>query len=187
MQNIYEVDIDRLTWSAVAAWVVILGVVLKNGIQQAGWGDMIAVISGTPVFVIGWILVAVALSKGKTGQIGKQAAIWVSSVVIVVTALAASAYMSKDEPVPIAFPILFGLAWLLLGWMSGNTLMGSVVGLMGGLVVIAATVFLLPLQRWYDVVDGPGMPLYVLGWTLLVFAHSIVGYRAISGNNNAAY
>lgn len=171
----YIVDIERLTWSAVAAWLVILGVVAKNGIGQAGWGKNVAAVVGAPIFVIGWILVAVALSRGKRGQTGVQAGIWITSIVIMITAMVSSMYMSDGRTPPIAWPIIFGLAWLALGWLSGNVVLASVAGLMGAVCVIAAMVFLLPLQRDYCVTDGPGLPLFVLGWTLVVFAHSIVG------------
>ena len=176
----YLVNTERLTWSAVAAWIVILGVILKNGIEQAGWGKMPAMASGLPVFVIGWILVAVALSKGKKGLPGHQAGIWLSSLAILATAIASGVIMSQGERPHLALPIIFGLAWLALGWLAGNTILGSVAGLLGGAAVIFSMVFLLPLQRDYCVVDGPGMPLFVLGWTLVVFAHSITRYVPVA-------
>jgi hypothetical protein len=171
----YSVDVTRLTWVALAAAVVLSGTIAEYSISQSGWGENVAKLTGFPLYVVGWILVAVALAKGKPDETTKQAAIWICSAVIAVTALIAVTYMSEGKAPPLAYPILFGLAWLLLGWLAGNSVLGSVAGLLGAAAVVFSTVFLMPLQRSYGVVDGPGMPLLVVGWVLVVFAHSIVG------------
>lgn len=183
-------NVERLTWSAIAAGVVIVGVIVKNALDQAGWNENgVATYAGAPIFVVGWILVAIALSRDKAGRPGAQAGVWVASLVILVSAMVSSMYMSsvynKDRGgsgsssanphPPLVWPILFGLAWLALGWLAGgDSVTASAVGLLGGACVIASMIFLLPLQRRRCVVDGPGMPLFVLGWTFVVFAHSVV-------------
>lgn len=170
----YVVNGERLAWGATAAAVVVLGVIAKNGIDEAGWGQKVGTYVGAPIFVVGWILVAVALSLGKQGKLGLQIGIWIASALILVSAMAASMAMSHNETPNVAWPVIFGVAWLALGWMAGNSVRGSVAGLFGGICVIASMMFLLPLQRQHDVVDGPGMPLFVFGWTLVVMAHAVV-------------
>lgn len=170
------VNTSRLIWSSVAASLVTLGVILKNGIEQAGWGKTPAMASGLPVFVVGWIMVAVALSRGKPGRPAEMAGVWLTSMTILATSVASSVAMSRGERPHLALPISFGLAWLGLGWLSGDTTTARMVGLVGAVAIIASMVFLMPLQREYCVTDGPGMPLFVLGWTVIVLVHSIVGY-----------
>lgn len=173
----YIVDVDKLTWTSVAASIVILGIVSKNSIAQAGWGDNVSKWVGGPIYIVGWILVAIALTLGKQGKTAEQAGAWICSITIAVTAVISSVYMSKGRAPPLAYPILFGLAWLALGWVSGTHILGRVAGLMGAVLVVASMVFLLPLQRAYGVVDGPGMALIVLGWVLVVFGHSVIGWH----------
>jgi len=135
--TMHLVDQGLLAWGAVAACLVIAGVVILNSLQQAGYSKEVAMMSGAPVFVVGWVLVAVALSMAKPGRIGVQAGIWVASAVILVAAMVMSKlYVSEERTPPVVLPVVFALAWLALGWLAGNGLAGSAVGVLGAIFVV---------------------------------------------------
>lgn len=169
-----ELSIPRLAFLSLASWVVIAGVVAKNGIREAGLGKELAMYVGAPLFVVGWILVAFELARVKNGHVAEQVVIALSSLAILVSAAGSSMYMSEGERPPMALPIVFGVAWLVLGVLSGNTPLGRFAGLIGAAVIIVAMVVLMPLQRERGVVDGPGMPLFAIGWSVIAFAHALV-------------
>jgi len=66
------------------------------------------------------------------------------------------------------------IAWIVLGVMVGNHLPGRAkyIGLIASAMVLGSMMKVLPYQREEKVVDGPGMPLFVIAWVILIGLNS---------------
>lgn len=164
-------DTKKLVWSSIPAAAVVSGVVAMNSILQAGYSEKLSRAVGAPLFVLGWVFFAIALSLfGRTKA--EIAAVWLVSAAIVIAAIMMNTYMVSGASIPMVLPIVFVVAWISLGWLAGgDSIIRSGVGVIGALCIIAG-MFVMPLQLNKCMVHGPGMPLFVLGWTLVVLAVS---------------
>lgn len=157
--------------TSIAALLVIFGVVTKNSFEQMGIPNHpIGKPLGMLLFIVGWIYTAYILSINKPNKI----LFVLASLGIVVAVIMMKQYMDKKQTPPMAFPIIFAISWLILGLMSGNHLSGNIkyVGLLASLLVLLSMMNILPLQRKHNVVDGPGLPLFVIAWVIIVFLNS---------------
>ena len=167
-------DETRFYSGIAAALTIVLSVIITNGGGQAGSSPMTSALIGMPLFLLGWAGVAytLTLEKEQTNQVY----VWIASVLIVVSAMGSKWYMMKGGMPPMIFPLLFAASWLTLGWLSsnqeGSMNFGRVTGVLGAISVILSMMFFLPVQRGMCIVDGPGMPLFLLGWMLVMFANS---------------
>ena len=82
--------------------------------------------------------------------------------------------MSNKQKPPMILPAIFAISWLVLGYNSGSHLTGSMkwLGLAVGVLVILSMMVILPFQRKNCIADGPGMPLFVIAWVLIVYMNS---------------
>lgn len=80
----------------------------------------------------------------------------------------------RRTPATMGLAAFFCVAWIVLAWLAGNGLLGSVVALTGAVLLIVGVQAFLPAQRAMEIVDGPGLLLYALGWALIVVANSTV-------------
>jgi len=157
--------------TSIAALLVIFGVVTKNSFEQLGMPNHpIGKPLGMLLFIVGWIYTAYILSINKPNK----ALFVLASLGIVVAVMMMKQYMEKKQTPPMAFPIIFAVSWLILGFMSGNHLSGNMkyAGLFASLLVLLSMMNMLPLQRKHNVIDGPGMPLFVVAWVIIVFLNS---------------
>jgi hypothetical protein len=157
--------------TSIAALLVIFGVVTKNSFEQLGMPNHpIGKPLGMLLFIVGWIYTAYILSINKPNK----ALFVLASLGIVVAVMMMKQYMEKKQTPPMAFPIIFAVSWLILGFMSGNHLSGNIkyAGLFASLLVLLSMMNMLPLQRKHNVIDGPGMPLFVVAWVIIVFLNS---------------
>jgi len=157
--------------TSIAALLVIFGVVTKNSFEQLGMPNHpIGKPLGMLLFIVGWIYTAYILSINKPNK----ALFVLASLGIVVAVMMMKQYMDKNQTPPMAFPIIFAISWLILGFMSGNHLSGNIkyAGLFASVLVLLSMMNVLPLQRKHNIVDGPGMPLFVIAWVIIVFLNS---------------
>lgn len=201
----HVVDQKRLVWGSVGACVVAAGAVLLDGGHQGGWSPGLAAAVGGPVLVAGWAVAAHALSRNKA-RIGVVAAIWASAAAIAAATIAERWIamrrrepQEEDEeeeprrhslrrrppqrrtPAMMGLAALFCVAWIVLAWLAGNGLLGSVVAVTGAALLIVGVQAFLPAQRAMEIVDGPGLLLFALGWALVVVANSTVDSIGIGG------
>jgi hypothetical protein len=167
-----NLNIELFTQTSTAAAMVIFGVVTKNTLEQLGFpnhvpGKMI----GMGLFIIGWILTAYALSNGKDNKL----MYYIPSALIVGTVMMMKKSMAEGKKPPIIFPILFAGAWLMLGYYATNHLPNEwkYIGLLASGFVLLSMLITLPWQRENNIVDGPGMPLFIIAWGILVIANSL--------------
>jgi lipid-A-disaccharide synthase-like uncharacterized protein len=157
--------------TSLAAALVVFGVVIKNSFEQMGTPNhMIGKPLGMGLFLLGWVYTAYILSKNKSN---KHIFI-LSSVGIALSVMMMKQYMGKKQTPPMIFPVIFAVSWIVLGLMTSNHLPGNLkyVGLMASLLVLVSMMKILPFQRKNSIVDGPGMPLFVMAWVILIFSNS---------------
>ncbi|GAG91878.1 unnamed protein product, partial [marine sediment metagenome] len=150
-----------LKHTSYAAILVIFGVVIKNSFEQMKMPNHpVGKPLGMALFTLGWIYTAYILSYKR-----KNKALFVlSSLGVLVAVMAMKEYMSKKKAVPMFFPILFAVSWIALGYGVGQQLTGNMkhFGLLASLLVLISMMRMLPTQRAGCIVDGPGMPLFVI-------------------------
>lgn len=158
--------------TSVAALLVIFGVVLKNSFQQMGTPNHPI---GTPLgmlfFTAGWIYTAYILSVGKPNKL----LFIIPSIGVLVSAMLMRIYMDKKKTPHMILPIVFSASWILLGYGVGNHLHGNTqyIGLLASAFVLISMMLALPFQRTKCVVDGPGMPLFVIAWGIIVYLNGL--------------
>lgn len=166
-----RLDNNLALQTSIAALLVTSGVVTKNSFEQLGVSkDSIGNMLAVGLFGAGWGYMAYILSLDKPNKM----LFILPSIGIVVSVLMMKQYMAKKQTPPMMYPILFALSWLILGFGVSNHLPGNLkyIGLIASVLVLASMMAILPLQRKYGVVDGPGMPLFVIAWVIIVFINS---------------
>jgi hypothetical protein len=154
--------------TSVAALMVIFGVIVKNASEQMKMPNHpVAKPLGMALFVLGWIYTAYVLSLYKHNKL----VFIIPSLAILGSVIMMKQSMSKDQSPPIIYPIVFALSWLVLGFNVGNHLPGNMkyFGLVASAFVLLSMMKMLPEQRKDCIVDGPGMPLFVIAWAIIVF------------------
>jgi hypothetical protein len=158
--------------TSIAALLVIFGVVIKNSFEQLGMPNhIIGKPLGMGLFILGWIYTAYILSVNKSNKL----LFGLSSVGIVMSVMMMKHYMEQKQSPPMVFPLIFAGSWIVLGLMVGNHLGGTMkyLGLIASLLVLISMMNLLPFQRKNNIVDGPGMPLFVIAWFIIIILNSI--------------
>lgn len=176
---------NMLTESIVAALFIIMGVVLKNTVEQTMKGRVSEnakryEMLGMALFVAGWAMIADAVSRNNANLLTRSteatlmpflaAAIIVGAVIFMKQAMKKYANdgptkMRKMRPLVLAFVA----GWLLFA-LSFNQNRG--LALVCALLVFASMLHFLPWQRKAGVIDGPGLPLFVFAWVGLIVANS---------------
>tara|TARA_Y100000310_G_scaffold287766_1_gene312879 strand:+ start:493 stop:1008 length:516 start_codon:yes stop_codon:yes gene_type:complete len=167
-----SVNEKKLVNTCVAALLVIAGVVVKNSAEQLKMANHpVAKPLGMLLFIVGWLLVAKTTSDGRANKLPYV----VSSLAVLGSVIGMKQLMAKKKPVPMYYPLVFALAWTVLGYSSSNHLRGNRkhLGLLVPVCVLLSMMVTLPQQRKKCVVDGPGMPLFVIGWALLAYFNSV--------------
>ena len=157
--------------TSVAASLVVFGVIAKNSLEQMGMPNHpIGKPLGMLSFALGWVYTAYILSVNKPNKI----LFILPSMGILLSVLMMKQYMMKNETPPMVFPAVFASSWIMLGLMAGNHLSGNMkyIGLIASFSVLLSMMKILPFQRKKNIVDGPGMPLFVMAWVILIFMNS---------------
>lgn len=172
----YKLHSRKAQLSAVGALLVISGVVIKNSLEQLGMDNHYAKYAGMFAFILGWAIVAYSTSISDSGKISANAKtliVFGCAGVIAGSVMMMKKLMSEGKEVSKVYPALFAGAWLILGYMSGTTMNMKIVGVLAAISVLVSMMVVLPWQRKHSVVDGPGMPLFVLGWVMLLGANAL--------------
>ena len=165
---VYILDEQKVNLVGFGATCVIAGVVIKNSLEQMGQKEHYGTNIGMALFLGGWCFVAYGIGKNQNNT-NRMLAI-LSSLVIVGAVMGMKSYMTNKETPPMWLPGTFALAWILLGYSSskGTLLQDKLMGVFAGVLVGISMLVILPWQRKNKIIDGPGMPLFVLAWVLLV-------------------
>lgn len=166
-----KIDNNLLIQTSIAAILVIFGVVTKNSYEQLGFPNHpIGKPIGMGMFIIGWIYTAYILSINKPNKL----MVILPSIGIVIAVMMMKQYMVKKQTPPMVFPLIFAISWIILGSHVGNHLSGNqkYIGLFASLLVLLSMMHILPFQRTNNIVDGPGMPLFVIAWVIFILLNS---------------
>ena len=166
-----KIDINLLIQTSIAACLVIFGVVTKNSFEQLGFPNHpIGKPLGMGMFIMGWIYIAYIFSINKPNKL----AFILPSIGIVIAVMMMKQYMVKKQTPPMVFPLIFALSWIILGLNAGNHLSGNqkYLGLFASFLVLLSMMQILPYQRTHNIVDGPGQPLFVIAWGILIMLNS---------------
>jgi len=166
-----KINNNLLIQTSIAAILVIFGVVTKNSFEQLGFPNHpIGKPIGMGMFIIGWIYLAYILSINKPNKL----MFILPSVGIVIAVMMMKQYMVKKQTPPMIFPLIFAISWIMLGLNVGNHLSGNqkYIGLFASLLVLLSMMQMLPFQRTNNIVDGPGMPIFVIAWGILIILNS---------------
>jgi membrane-associated HD superfamily phosphohydrolase len=168
----FQLNSNKLGLTTLGATLIIIGVVLKNTFEQLGFPNhSIAKPLGMLAFVGGWALIAYSVSIDTNGNFkmnNKTLMIIGSCITIVLAVMMMKSYMVSKQSPPMIFPIIFASAWLLLGYLTGKT-----KGIIASIMVLVSMMISLPWQRKNNIVDGPGLPLFVGAWALIAFINSV--------------
>ena len=152
-------DMNNITSNVNAilgAILVIVGVILKNSFEQLKLAHHpIGKYGGMLFFVLGWTMVAQHLAILHPT---KKYIIYGASLAIVLAVMGLKYGITASW-----LPGIFVLGWLILGFT-----VNQFQGLIGAMAIILSMTISLPWQRKHCVVDGPGLPLFILGWILVL-------------------
>jgi hypothetical protein len=166
-----KIDESLLIQTSIAAGLVIFGVVTKNSFEQLGFPNHpIGKPIGMGMFILGWIYTAYILSINKPNKL----MFILPSMGIVIAVMMMKTYMVKKQPPPMILPLIFAISWIILGLNVGNHLSGNqkYIGLFASLLVLISMMKMLPFQRENNIVDGPGMPVFVIAWVIFIILNS---------------
>ena len=165
------IDTNLLIKTSIAAFLVIFGVVIKNSSEQLGFPNHpIGKPIGMGMFIMGWIYLAYILSINKPNKL----MFILPSIGIVIAVMMMKQYMVKKQTPPMIFPLIFAISWIILGFKVGNHLSGNkkYIGLFASFLVLLSMMQMLPFQRTNNIVDGPGMPIFVIAWVIFIILNS---------------
>jgi hypothetical protein len=169
---------SKLIASSFGGVLVIMGVVMKNSLEQLKINNEMGEKLGKFMFVLGWALTAYSISlKGSRISFSlKSLLATIASTLIVVAVFMMKKLMKEEKEMNMIYPIMFMSSWVLLGGVVGlgGDPMGYVGGLLASALVIGSMIFILPKQRELGVVDGPGMPMFTLAWVLLTCVNVMI-------------
>ena len=157
--------------TSAASLLVIFGVVVKNSLEQLGMSKhVVGNYIGMGLFILGWMYTAYILSLHKSNKM----LVSLASIGVVLSVLMMKTYMAEKQTPPMMFPLIFVISWILIGLESGSHLSGykKYLGLIATLMVLISMMNMLPFQRKNNIVDGPGMPFFVIAWIIIVFLNS---------------
>ena len=166
-----KIDTNLLIQSSIAACLVLFGVVTKNSFEQMGFPNHpIGKPVGVGMFIMGWMYTAYIFSINKPNKL----AFILPCIGILVAVLMMKQYMVKKQTPPMVLPLIFAISWIILGLNVGNHLSGSkkYIGVLASLLVLLSMMKILPYQRVNNIVDGPGLPMFVIAWVILIILNS---------------
>lgn len=162
-----------LTQTLIASGMIVSGVVTKNSVEQLGMPDhIIGKPLGMGLFAGGWLYMAYILSNQRSGNMLMYI---VPCLAILGSVIMMKQYMIADETPPMIYPIIFAASWLAIGYLVGDHINSGAIqysGLIASVLVLLSMMYLLRLQRDNCVVDGPGMPMFVVAFLIISLLNS---------------
>ena len=171
-------DPHALTMLTAAALSIVSGVVVANTSKKMGTFKDFPGVVGSILFVTGWTLMAIGLSDRVTGMT-KTAIITACAMIVigVVIQKGTSVMIDRKDPHPDAtffIGLFFVGGWILLGLsLFAGFKRYRWMGPLAALLVLLSMTTILPWQRKGCYVDGPGFPMFMLAWGLIIFMGSI--------------
>lgn len=158
--------------SSLSALMVIGGVIMKNSGAKLGLKDH-KVVKPLSMFLFigGWLYAAYALSLGRRDRLATVMA----SLAIVASVTFMKTCMDQGNEPGKALPGIFALAWIVLGYAVSEHLPGTAkyYGLVASALVLHSMMVALPYERKQCLVDGPGMPMFVVAWGIIIVLNSM--------------
>jgi len=154
--------------------MIIFGVVIKNTLEQIHKPNhSIGKPVGMFLFIFGWLYLSYILSLNKPNKL----LFILPALVIIFSVIMMKNEMSKHNPsnnILMLYSLLFTLSWIVLGFNIGNHLNGitKYTGLLSSFLILASMLYMLPYQRKNCIVDGPGMPLFMLAFGIIILLNS---------------
>lgn len=192
---------DLLLSSLMGGSMVLLGVVIKNSLEQLGMSKHPLGMIGKLLFVGGWV--AIAYSSGDRKMSLKSGLAVGASIGVVIAVMAMKMVMEKDAEIkklakmseggdkeefemllrqlpmnrkymPL-YAALFVGSWLMLGVAAGmgKSMMIKMMAMGVPALVILSMMVILPWQRKNHIVDNLGMVLFAKAWLLLAYVNSV--------------
>ena len=163
-------DDEKLRNGVIGGMLITFGVVFKNTIEQLKLPPTHPLsILGMIFFIGGWAFEAYTLSMGRSTTNSKLMVI-VPSVLIVAAVMAMKKLKGKiPANMFMIFPVIFALSWLALGY---NVEPNNFMGVIPAALVLISMMVALPWQRKSNVIDGPGMPLFVIAWFMIAYLNA---------------
>lgn len=126
---------------------------------------------GHLLFSVGWILVGVSVGLKNNKFVLMSALPIVASVLVLVSAYYTRTSMNEDYKryASLGFYVGWGLLVLSI-YLSDQNISRTILASIGGLSVLIAMKGIIPRQTG---IQGIGMPLFTLGWTLVPLAVSM--------------
>ena len=140
---------------------------------------MSQMMSGVPLFTLGWVLVILGFVKNNTRDPKHRRTLALGSVVVYAAAMMSRMMMDnnmKGSPMMMA-NLAFIAAWITVGITMGiknSDVDVKYSGLLTPLMVITAMMSVNKLERPTNLASGPGMPLFMLSWVVLSIINSSV-------------
>ena len=164
--------------SSLAALSIVSGVNMTNTAKQMGNLKSGYGLAGGALFVGGWGVMAKAL--------GSNAGTYTRSIYLACAMVVAAVAIQKADAlkyeVPYAdklMPLLFAGGWILLGsslFLANPTSRFKFFGPIAAALVLVSMVKILPIQRDGCYIDGPGYPMFLIAWMMIVILHSSTKY-----------
>lgn len=154
----------------LSAAAIVGGVVAKNSTEQLG-GRLHPELSqagtalGSTLFVGGWVAMAYYLAQQQRSPM-KKAQLAIPSLLIMTSVMMMKSGQQQAVPMELLATVFAG-SWVALGYFGAPVGMKSAGLSVSALVLLSMMVFL-PQQRAMGVVDGPGLPLFVLAWVVFL-------------------
>ncbi len=180
----------KLTATGIGAALVTAGISLASETKQGKTdspGETKTI--GRVSYYLGWLVVLYSLISNEKLQlkgVGDLRSILqiIAVFIIVGTSTYKHSLIEKNEPVPKWTEVLLVVGWLILGISFGlakgkKPFVGfakrgrTYVGLVSALLVLLASLVIIPKDEKDQVSAGLGMSIYVIGWVILVLANSV--------------
>lgn len=167
-------DIKRLGEMALAATLVIVGIGFKRSTEQiyhsssnSGLKNTL-ILTGIGLYISGLVLIGINLNRliPEYRQI-----FWPALAGIALSEILAD---FLDFP-KLVVDFLYAGSWLALGYVVSSHLESGYryIGFLASGLAIFANFFALPYQRKHGIVDGIGLPSYLLAWSVIAIVVSI--------------
>jgi len=173
-------DIKRLGEMALAATLVIVGIGLKRSTDQifdksnsSGLKNTMSLV-GIGLYISGLALVGINLNHLMPEY---RHVFWPA-----LSGIALSELVADFTEVPkLLVDLVYAGSWLALGFVVSSHLNKEYryVGFLASALALFANFFALPYQRSHGIVDGIGLPLYLLAWSVIAVIVAIPGAKDI--------
>ena len=163
---------DSLLWqTSVTALMIIGGNIVRNSGEKLGLEDHeYTKHLGMGLSVFGWLFATYVLSKGRADRLPLAGA----SIAILVSIMSTKMCDEEGKKPGKIFPLLSVVGWLALGYYAGDHMNGKVryLGLLASALTLGNTMYSLPYEHEKNVIGGPGMPMFVVAWCIIIYLNS---------------